>query len=70
MAAEWRRRLGVDEVAAGDNFFELGGNSLLAIQVATALARQLGRSVDPRAMFFDSLRQFAAALDGARSTAP
>jgi len=60
MAEIWQSVLGVDRVYADDNFFELGGHSLLSLRVALAVERRTGRPMDPRALFFQSLRQVAA----------
>jgi len=41
-------------------FFDLGGHSLLEIRVAVALDRKIGWRMDPRSLFFQTLRQVAA----------
>jgi hypothetical protein len=46
----------------GSNFFELGGHSLLAVRAAAAIEKQTGRRMPPRSLFFQTLRQIAAAL--------
>jgi acyl carrier protein len=38
----WQELLGVDHIGPGDSFFDLGGNSLIAIQVISALNERLG----------------------------
>ena len=65
LADIWREILRVDKINAGDNFFDLGGHSLLAIRVAVALQRQIGWRMDPRSLFFQTLRQLAAQADAA-----
>jgi hypothetical protein len=52
--------LRVDRVGAEDNFFELGGHSLLSLRVAAAVEARLGWRLDPRVLFFQTLRQVAA----------
>jgi acyl carrier protein len=59
MAIIWCSILEVNEVFAEDNFFEIGGHSLLALRVSVALQQQTGCKLDPRALFFHSLRQLA-----------
>ena len=60
LAEIWREALRVDKINAGDNFFDLGGHSLLAVRVAVALQKQTGWRMDPRTLFFQTLRQVAA----------
>jgi acyl-CoA synthetase (AMP-forming)/AMP-acid ligase II len=67
LADIWQRLLKVDRVGAGDNFFELGGHSLLAIGVAAAVEKETGWRMDPRAMFFQDLREIALAMTRAVS---
>lgn len=62
LAAIWSDLLKVDRVGAESNFFELGGHSLLSLRVAAAVARRTGRRMDPRSLFFQTLRQVAAGL--------
>jgi hypothetical protein len=62
MAEIWREILKVDWVSAEDNFFELGGHSLLALRVAATVERRSGYRIDPRALFFQNLRQVAVQL--------
>jgi len=59
MAEIWRSILAVDAVNAEDNFFELGGHSLLSLRVAQEIEKQTGYRLDPRALFFNTLRQLA-----------
>lgn len=61
LARIWREALQVDRVGAEDNFFELGGHSLLSFKVVSAVERSTGWRMDPRMLFFQSLRQLAAA---------
>jgi amino acid adenylation domain-containing protein len=70
LADIWRETLRVDKVNAGDNFFDLGGHSLLAIRVAVALQRQIGWRMDPRSLFFQTLRQVAAQAEAAATRPP
>ncbi|MFJ2034176.1 amino acid adenylation domain-containing protein [Streptosporangium sp. NPDC087985] len=42
----WRDRLGVTEIQDDDDFFLLGGDSILAIEVATALRTLMGTELD------------------------
>ncbi len=67
MAEIWRSILAVDAVSAEDNFFELGGHSLLSLRVAQAVEKETGYRMDPRALFFNTLRQVARLV--ARETA-
>jgi amino acid adenylation domain-containing protein len=60
MARIWREVLKVDAVGAEDNFFELGGHSLLSFKVVAAVERNTGWRMDPRILFFQTLRQVAA----------
>jgi acyl carrier protein len=61
IAGIWQELLHVDRVGADDNFFELGGNSLLSLRVITAMDVRLGCRLQPRLLFFQNLRQIAAA---------
>ena len=69
IAQIWQRILKVDQVGAEDNFFELGGHSILAVSVAAAVQKEIGWRMDPRALFFQNLRQIVVALkrDGSPS---
>jgi amino acid adenylation domain-containing protein len=67
LADVWREVLQVEAVGADDNFFELGGHSLLSLRVAAAVEQRLGWRMDPRALFFQTLRQVAAAALAPRS---
>jgi acyl-CoA synthetase (AMP-forming)/AMP-acid ligase II/acyl carrier protein len=60
MAEIWNEYLQVESIGADDNFFELGGQSLLALRVAAAVERKMGRRMDPRSLFFQTLRQVSA----------
>ncbi|MFN7985362.1 MAG: amino acid adenylation domain-containing protein [Vicinamibacterales bacterium] len=66
LATIWRNLLKVPRVSAEDNFFELGGHSLLALRVATEVQAQIGWRMDPRMLFFQNLRQIAAAAINAQ----
>ena len=62
LAEIWREILQIERVSAWDNFFELGGHSLLSLRVAAAFKKATGRRMDPRSLFFQSLRQAAATV--------
>ena len=51
MASLWAEILDVDEVDVDDHFFEIGGNSLVAIDVITAVAARSGIAI-PLGEFF------------------
>ncbi|HWX30080.1 MAG TPA: amino acid adenylation domain-containing protein [Steroidobacteraceae bacterium] len=63
IAEIWRSILAVDAIDAEDNFFELGGHSLLSLRVAQAVERETGYRLDPRALFFNNLRQVATLVE-------
>lgn len=65
MAEIWNEYLQVERIGANDNFFELGGQSLLALRVAAAVERNMGRRMDPRSLFFQTLRQVSAQVASA-----
>jgi amino acid adenylation domain-containing protein len=69
MADIWRSMLAVERVSADDNFFDLGGHSLLSLRVAQAFERRTGRRMDPRTLFFHTLRQTVALLAPDRALA-
>jgi amino acid adenylation domain-containing protein len=69
LADIWREILRVERVGAEDNFFELGGHSLLSLRVAAAVQARFGTRMDPRALFFQNLRQVAASVGQAAMTA-
>ncbi|MGR3562335.1 MAG: amino acid adenylation domain-containing protein [Heliomarina sp.] len=62
LADIWADVLQVDDVGADDNFFELGGHSLITLRVAKRVRSELGLALDPRLLFFKSLRQIALEL--------
>jgi amino acid adenylation domain-containing protein len=62
IAEIWQELLHVDRVSADDNFFELGGNSLLSLRASTMIEARLGCRLQPRLLFFQNLRQIAAAV--------
>lgn len=43
----WKEHLGINEINPKDNFFDLGGDSLLAIQLSSALREKLNLSIYP-----------------------
>ena len=59
VADVWRELLHVREIGADDNFFELGGHSLLAVRMVSIIKQRTGRTLDPRTLYFKTLRQFA-----------
>jgi acyl-coenzyme A synthetase/AMP-(fatty) acid ligase len=63
LAEIWRSVLNCERVDASDNFFELGGYSLLSLRVANMLEKRIQYRLDPRALFFNNLRQAAALID-------
>jgi len=65
IAEIWREYLETNSVGPADNFYELGGHSLLSLRVAAAIERRTGWRMDPRAMFFQTLREIAAGALGA-----
>jgi amino acid adenylation domain-containing protein len=72
LATLWEEVLGIDGIGRDDDFFDLGGDSILAVQLVTAVARRLGCLV-PLAALFDgptiaamALRLGDAAAAGAR----
>ena len=68
IAAIWCSILDVKEVFAEDNFFEIGGHSLLALRVSIAFQQQTGFRLDPRTLFFHSLRQLAGMVKAGTAT--
>lgn len=62
LAEIWRDLLKVQTIGARDNFFELGGHSLLAVRLTRLLEKRTGKRLDPRRLYFQSLRQIAEDL--------
>jgi hypothetical protein len=60
MAEIWQSILSVPQIDAQDNFFEIGGHSLASLRVAQQVEIRTGYRMDPRTLFFNSLRQVAA----------
>ena len=56
------RFIPVPDVGTRDNFFELGGHSLLAMEVTALLDERDGIRIDPRELFFKTLRQLGAGV--------
>ena len=50
IATVWRELLGGGPVGVDEDFFERGGSSLVAVQLAARLRRELGVPVDPHAL--------------------
>jgi amino acid adenylation domain-containing protein len=69
LAQIWQSVLKVERVDALANFFEAGGYSLLALQVVRMVEARTGRRMDPRTLFFCSLRELAGMLDSAEGGA-
>jgi len=65
LAKVWMELLDLDQVGLEDNFFQLGGHSLLALRAVSAFAERGGGSIEPRAMFFQTLGQLAGPLGDA-----
>jgi hypothetical protein len=63
VAEIWKEILGAHEIGAHDNFFNLGGHSLLALRALGRIEASTGRSIAPRLMVLQSLRQIAAEID-------
>ena len=71
IATVWAEVLGAETIGRHDHFFALGGHSLLAAQVASRLARAVGRDVPVRALFeAPTLAAFAARVDAQAEDAP
>lgn len=60
LAEIWASLLQIERVGAGDYFFELGGHSLLAMQAVAAFEERSGYRLEPRALFFNNVRELAA----------
>jgi hypothetical protein len=60
LAEIWSEVLAVERIGAHDSFAELGGNSLQALRAIQRMEARLGWRVEPRLLFFQSLRQVAA----------
>jgi acyl-CoA synthetase (AMP-forming)/AMP-acid ligase II len=63
VAEIWQSVLKLNKVQASDNFYELGGHSLLSLKVAQEVERRTGYRMDPRLLFFQTLRQIASLID-------
>ena len=51
LAKIWSSVLGIEAIGRDDDFFTLGGHSLAAVKVQTAIRHELGRHVEPIAVF-------------------
>jgi amino acid adenylation domain-containing protein len=70
MIAEiWQGLLKIEAIGAEDNFFDLGGHSLLALRAVAQIEKRTGARLDPRLLFFQSLRQIAFSLAKAKVSA-
>ncbi|QDF36235.1 non-ribosomal peptide synthetase [Bradyrhizobium symbiodeficiens] len=63
----WHDLLKARSIHADDNFFELGGHSLLAVRMVGIIRQRTGLALDPRTLYFKTLRQIAEVV--ARKTA-
>ena len=63
LAAIWSEVLNIERVGVDDNFYELGGHSLLSFRVTSSVEKALGWRMDPRTLFFQTLRQIARTAD-------
>jgi acyl carrier protein len=59
LAEIWSEILGIERIGAHDTFAELGGSSLQALRVIQRMETRLGWRVEPRLLFFQSLRRVA-----------
>ncbi|EGV18542.1 condensation domain-containing protein [Thiocapsa marina] len=59
IAEIWADILGTERIGAHDSFAELGGTSLQALRVIQQMQLRLGWRVEPRLLFFQSLRRVA-----------
>ena len=63
LAATWRHLLVLEEVGIDDRFFDVGGNSLLAVQLARAIEKDVGHPCSLRTLFeTGTIRTLAARL--------
>jgi len=64
LAAMWPRIVGRDDIGLRDNFFEIGGDSLVALELITAVAQVTGRQLSIAALFeAPTIEQFAALIE-------
>ncbi|MFT5757710.1 MAG: phthiocerol/phenolphthiocerol synthesis type-I polyketide synthase E [Alteromonadaceae bacterium] len=60
----WRKRLGVDPIGIDDDFFELYGHSLLAVQIASDIKRELSYPLPSGALYdYPTVRDLSALID-------
>ena len=68
LAAIWCRVLGLEQASVKASFFELGGNSLLAMRVMSAVAREFDLELPVRALFeHQDIASLAAHIDARRA---
>ncbi len=60
LADIWSDILRASEISVTDNFFELGGQSLQAARMIARARDDIGLSISPREVIFESLEQLAA----------
>ena len=63
LADIWGSVLKIEKINASDNFFALGGYSLLSLRVAKLIEKRTGQRLDPRSLFFLTLREVAGILE-------
>jgi len=69
LAGIWQELLKIEAIGAEDNFFDLGGHSLLSLRAVAQVEKRTGIRLDPRLLFFQSLRQIAFGLANAKVVA-
>lgn len=69
LADIWCDVLKLKQVGASDNFFDLGGHSLLTLRVVQAFEAKTHQRIDPRQLFFQTLRQVIDVVEGRASSA-
>jgi hypothetical protein len=67
LALIWPDVLRVGEINASDNFFDIGGSSMLALSVVRKFEQESGWRMDPRTLFYQSLRQIAGRAEKVRA---
>ena len=69
IAAIWRSCLGIANVGANDVFPEIGGTSLMALKVIADIQNAVQQRIEPRLLFFRSLRQIARSIEQSKRRA-
>ena len=71
LAGIWQSLLGLERVGVNDSFFELGGDSLLGIQLTSAVKKQLGAKVSAVTLFeAPTVAALAALIQSQTANAP